>query len=619
MNFIAQSHLDAALWTQQTQSNAYMTFYKAVEHIEKYPFFTFTQTSPQYFAWMKQYAPSLWEKIKKYVAEDRLEIIGGMWVEPDLVMPCGESLVRQRLYGMLFYQLNFEKMPKVESLLDVFGFPQQVAQILAKSGAESFWTTKCTWNDMNFWPFAYYWWEGQDGSRVFTHHFNFNYFTMLNSRPYKKTARFPKQEYIGKTFTSFNTNKEIEESFSDEVYGRLPLFYGYGDGAKGPLEVEIGVMQLFGQLGMGKFCRMEPFFDILQSEIKNRLVVWADEMYLEYHRGCFTSQVNIKKLNRAAELYLITAETLLTILNINLKGQSTQVDKEFYYNKAEFFDAWRKVLFNQFHDIIPGSSIQDVYPQAFKELEEVIEFAKKKIDMCVSLAELIHGKEGRAIVFNPSSFVRAETLAYNTSTIYVKNLNPLSFNEVYTDFVAYKGYPVETEIRGEKCYEIFNSHLKAGIRIKDGALVSLVHLKSGKDIMKVTGRGAGIRVFRDEPKKYPAWNLDFDHLVKPVVVKFDDIKTSGSHVIVENSFLKSKSVIEYYLLPDDDFLRINIKVEMNDKKIVVKYFAPFELQSEFVVSDAPYGTVTRSRVPKSEMQYGKFGITKQWIGIDEDR
>ena len=163
MNFIAQSHLDAAwLWIKRDSiERTYMTFYKAVEHIERHPFFTFTQTSPQYYLWMKQYAPSLWEKMKKCIAEDRLEIIGGMWVEPDLNMPCGEALVRQRLYGMLFYQLNFGKMPKVESLLDAFGYPQQLPQILAKSGAESFWTTKCTWNEKNFWPFAYFWWEAQ--------------------------------------------------------------------------------------------------------------------------------------------------------------------------------------------------------------------------------------------------------------------------------------------------------------------------------------------------------------------------------------------------------------------------------------------------------------------------
>ena len=142
MNFIAQSHLDAAwLWTQRDSiERSYMTFYKAVEHIEKYPFFTFTQTSPQYFAWMKQYAPSLWEKIKKYVTEDRLEIIGGMWVEPDLVMPCGESLVRQRLYGCVL-QLNFGKCRK-SNLCWMFSGSRNKLPNSGKFRAK-FWTTKC--------------------------------------------------------------------------------------------------------------------------------------------------------------------------------------------------------------------------------------------------------------------------------------------------------------------------------------------------------------------------------------------------------------------------------------------------------------------------------------------
>ena len=212
----------------------------------------------------------------------------------------------------------------------------------------------------------------------------------------------------------------------------------------------------------------------MKAEINNRLVVWADEMYLEYHRGCFTSIVNIKKLNREAEFYLIAAETLLTLLNINLKGRPAKsnesqpkFDADFYYNKAEWFEAWRKLMFNQFHDIIPGTSIQDVYLEAFREVEEVIAFAKKKIDLCVSLAETIHGKDGRAIVFNPSSFVRSETSHIIMSVFMLKIYPVIVQRNIY--WRAWIIRDTRLKLRFvEKCYEIFNSHLKAGIRLKMG-------------------------------------------------------------------------------------------------------------------------------------------------------
>ena len=211
--FIAQSHLDAA-WlfpVLDAKIRAYKTFYQAIKHIEQFPdFFTFSQTSPQYYSWIKHYSPELWKQVKKYVKIGKIEPVGGMWVEPTLDEVSGEALVRQRLFGQLWFQREFGKMPKVESLLDVFGFPHSLPQILVKSGATAFWTTKCSWNDTNKWPLANYMWRGCDGSQIFTHHFKLGDAAIIGLKDYKKMGRLPKPEYKQAILSSGLSNAKIE-------------------------------------------------------------------------------------------------------------------------------------------------------------------------------------------------------------------------------------------------------------------------------------------------------------------------------------------------------------------------------------------------------------------------
>ncbi len=411
LNYIAQSHMDAAWkWTvHDSLHRVYYTFGVALEHIENFPYFIFSQTSPQYYAWIKEFAPSIWRRVKEQVAARRFELTGGCWVEPDLNMPCGEALVRQRMYGMHYYQREFGHMPTVASLLDVFGFPQQVPQIFAKSGAETFWTTKCTWNDENRWPFANFLWEGQDGTRLFTHQFKFNVMAFADLNLYKKMARFPEVEAHGQKFTSWNTLEDFEQALSDDYYKRLGLFYGYGDGARGPLEVEIGAFQSLCQLGYGKFMNTYDYFEAVKNEVGDRLVVWADEMYLEFHRGCQTTQVKCKQYNRQGENWLIMAEKLVSLLNLNTSPQSLKKGLRSFleYDKEALFKAWRNILFNQFHDILPGSSVEDVYLRCHAEQLETINWAQAII---IKALQSFQESADQVVVFNPSSWMRSALL-----------------------------------------------------------------------------------------------------------------------------------------------------------------------------------------------------------------
>lgn len=289
--FVGVSHLDAAwLWpVVDTKVRAFKTFCQAIENTQRFPFFTVSLTSPQYYQWIKEYAPQLWARVKAAVAAGRIEPVGGSWVEPDLDMPWGESLVRQRLYGQLFYLREFGQLPVVEALLDVFGFAYSIPQILVKSGAQAFWTTKCFWNDTNPWPVSNFVWQGVDGSRLFTYEFQYNWTGFFDIKKYRQTARLPLLEKGGTILSSQNTNAEIQACLSNERVRDFGFFYGWGDGGKGPDRIEVGATQLLAQLGYGKHTNIARFFAHMQRVICPRVLVWNDEMYLEYHRGTKTS------------------------------------------------------------------------------------------------------------------------------------------------------------------------------------------------------------------------------------------------------------------------------------------------------------------------------------------
>ena len=313
---IGHSHLDACwLWTKlSTIRRAIITFQQNIEHFERFPFYTFSQTTPQYYDWVRRLRPELFQKMLKYEKQGRWEIIGGMWVEPDLNLPNGESLVRQRLYGQLFYLEHFGKLAKIESVEDTFGFNAQLPQILLKSGAEIFWTIKITWNDLTEFPFANFLWRGIDGSEIFTHMYKCNWNVLADLSLYKRTGRRIKEQ--GLVFDSSSEKEVIESSMSNDRIRTCGMFYGLGDGGMGPLKEEIEILVNMVKGGLIKFSTFDEYFKKLRAECGSILPIWNDELYLEDHRGVYTSQANTKRLNRALEVNLRDWEILLSFSSI---------------------------------------------------------------------------------------------------------------------------------------------------------------------------------------------------------------------------------------------------------------------------------------------------------------
>ena len=342
------AHLDLAwLWpVAETRRKGRRTFATVLDLMERYPDFTFNQSSAQLYAWMAEDAPDLFARVKARVAEGRWEPIGGSWVEPDGQITGGEAFVRQLLYGQRAFEAWFGQRSTVAWLPDVFGFSGGIPQLLRGAGLTGFFTIKLNWNEENRFPYDLFTWEGIDGSRVTAN--------MFRNLP-------PAHGYNG-NIAPLDTLGTWRNFDGKRVHPESLLAFGWGDGAGGPtvrMLENYARLAAFPALPRLRMAHIEDYFAGLPTA---GLPVWVGELYLEFHRGTLTTQARTKALNRAAEHRLLEAEAFATIASLS----------GFVYPHAELEAAWKTVLLNQFHDILPGSSIAEVYEETVPLLEDVV-------------------------------------------------------------------------------------------------------------------------------------------------------------------------------------------------------------------------------------------------------
>ena len=332
------AHLDLAwLWPlAETRRKAIRTFSSVIGLMERHPGFRFNQSTAQLYAFLEADDPALFQQIKQKVASGQWEPIGGMWVEPDTNMPTGESLVRQLLYGQRYFERTFGRRHTVCWLPDCFGFSPALPQILRLAGIDSFFTIKVNWSETNEMPFDLFWWEGLDGSRVLAHTFK-NPAGGYNS----KTDLVA----VIETWRNFTGKHLNPESL---------LCFGHGDGGGGPTEEMLARQRQLSDFPVVPSLRPVNVADWFASTrdrvaANPELPTWVGEIYLELHRGTLTTQGRTKFLHRRAERALITAETVSSMATL-LGGPFA----------PSLEDHWRVLLRNQFHDILPGSSIREV-------------------------------------------------------------------------------------------------------------------------------------------------------------------------------------------------------------------------------------------------------------------
>jgi len=621
---IGHSHLDACwLWTKlSTIRRAIITFQQNIEQFEKYPYYSFSQTTPQYYDWVRRLRPALFQKVIQYEKQGRWEIIGGMWVEPDLNLPNGESLVRQRLYGQLFYLKYFGKLAKIESIEDTFGFNAQLPQILVKSGAEIFWTAKLTWNNLTEFPFANFLWRGIDGSEIFTHSYKCNWLVLLSLSLYKRSGRKIKEP--GLIFNSSIEKEEIESHLSDERIKTCGMFYGLGDGGMGPLKEETELLENMVKGGLIKFSNFNKYFTLLREECGTVLPIWNDELYLETHRGVFTSQANTKRLNRALEIDLRNWEILLSLSNILFDN--------FNYPREEVEKSWKILLFNQFHDILPGSSIQDVYYEQEKEMEELDQRIKNSISLTLqSLLRMYLKNQGllekdnaskHAIVFNTLPWTRDGILESNL----IKDIPPLSFRVIELNELNDSSEDKDLKIINLlDRISLENSILTVTISKLTGKIVSIILRRTNKELIKPS-KGIGIHVYKEKRHKRPAWDIYRGYTSNRLNLG----KINAFHISEDTDKIKSvqftiefnKTIIKHCisLKNNSDLVEFKTDIDTNSKNLMFKVRFPLNLHADYLTAEIPYGNLKRKIVLETHYEIGKWEFPAQkYVDVSESQ
>lgn len=519
VKFVGQAHIDTAwLWPlKETVRKCGKTFSNTIALMEKYPEYIFAFSQPQLFAYTEEFYPELFEKIKQRVADGRIELVGNAWVEMDTNVPSGESLVRQLLYGRQYYLDKFGKDSRVFWMPDVFGYSWALPQIMKRSGVDYFFTSKLVNNDTNNFPHSLFMWQGVDGTKILSYLQRLNYNGTLDAGT------------ISDIYSLFD-----QKDVCDEVL----MTIGYGDGGGGPSYQMLENAQRlkdFPGLPQSEFATSESFFTDAEKA-QNDLPVWNDEMYYEFHRGTYTSQADVKKNNRKAELLLRRTEIACAMAHVRLGRE---------YPARVLGNIWKKILTNQFHDILPGSSIHQVYVDCAQSYAEALHDAEALFnDAMAALNAGLGLKDDQIAVWNFLSWPVTETvsvdpaaeglideegvyLAADDGVFEAKNIPPMGV-KIYT--VAPRGYgekahlrmtldeygrfkPLYNTARGVSASptHMENDHLRVELD-ENGNIVSLYDKHAGREVLEAGKPSNLLTVFEDIPHRESAWNIDIEYM-----------------------------------------------------------------------------------------------------------
>ena len=592
---VGHTHIDVAwLWQlRQTAEKAHRTFSTVLALMERYPDFKFMSSQPQLYKYVKMSDPKLYERIKQRVKEGRWEVEGAMWLEADTNLSSGESLVRQILFGKRFMKNEFGVESKILWLPDVFGYSAALPQILKKSGVDKFFTAKLSWNQVNPMPHDTFIWEVIDGTDVFANIIN-GYVNELT--PEKIHSIW--NEYKDKKYTN-----------------NILLTYGFGDGGGGPTDVmcENYERTKYGIPGLPKteIRSGGEFFDMVEKDfLKNAeklksVPKWVGELYLEMHRGTYTSIAKNKRNNRKSELLYQSAETAGVICSA-LTGSE--------YPQDIINENWETILLNQFHDIIPGSSIFEVYEDSDKQYAHVLGEGEKiytsKID---EIADNI-STDGGIFVYNPNSFPVSGTVSAEGKSVYVSDIPPLGWSVVKDGgahgSVRAEGRTLENEL----------------IRVEldeNGDIVSVYDKEAQREVIKHGEKANRLEAYEDYPHVYDAWEIS--PYYKQKMWRIDDLQSmeafnedcrAGFKIV--RSYGKSR--IEQKIVLGCNSKRIDFEneIDWHEDHILLKAAFPFDVRSDKATYEIQFGHIERPTHENTSWDEAKFEVcAHKWADISE--
>lgn len=621
---IGHTHIDVAwLWTvAQTREKVARSFSTVLKYMDEYPEYKFMSSQPALYQFLKERYPETYEKIKERVKEGRWEPEGGMWVEADCNLTSGESLVRQFLYGKKFFKDEFGIDSRILWLPDVFGYSGALPQIMKKSGIKYFMTTKLAWNQINKVPYDTMMWRGIDGSEIFTHlittlgvgQSEADFFTTYNGMLHPDAILGGWHRY---------QNKDINND--------ILIAFGYGDGGGGPTRemLETSKRMEKGIRGIPKV-RQEfagNYFEELEERVEGNksLPVWEGELYFEYHRGTYTSMGRNKRSNRRCEQLLMDAE-LLEVLT----GTS---------EKEEMDKIWRTVLLNQFHDILPGSSIAEVYEVTKKEYAEIESRLAEMIAEKLNL--LMDGGQDKISVFNTLGFDRNDVVSLGDCHAAALTDESGKIYPVQETAQGAVAYITDIPAKGGKTLQLLDTVKEEASRIQitengietpfyriaideNGLFTSIYDKECDREVLKAGEKGNLLRMYEDKPMHYDCWDIDMYYSEKYWdAEKADKIQWTEEGPVratLEIQRTISNSVIkqEIHFYADSRRIDFSTWVDWKEHQHLLKVHFPVNIHSDEATFEVQFGNLKRKIHGNTSWDEARFeSCGQKWMDISE--
>ncbi len=611
VNQVAHSHIDVAwLWDlAQTRQKVQRTFSTTMRLFEQYPEYRYMHTTPQVFEFLKLDNPELFEQVKQKSKEGRFELDGSMWLEADCNLTSGESLSRQMLYGIRFFKEEFGVEPTCLFLPDVFGYSAQIPQILRECDIEDFVTAKIGWNDTNRIPHDSFVWKGIDGSDVFTY-----LITVCDADP--------RHGIKDTTYTFYNAEMKANQILgawnrygNKSINNRIISIYGHGDGGGGPTAemIEKERRYEYGMPGLGKnkistlrnaIDEAKVNFYAHTTEATRPLI--EGELYLEFHRGTYTSVPSIKKNVRKAEFALQNVEELSSFSSILLAKP---------YDKDEIERNWKSLLLNEFHDIVPGSSIEKVYQDSQKQFDELFEFTNGSIEESLNAIASALPKEPGILVYNPNGFEANDLINVDGTIYYVEGIPSFGYKLVKPT-LSRRAVKVDDQT-------IENDFFKL-VLDEDGSIVSLFDKQNQKELVKKGDRLNKLVSYEDMPYEYDNWELTPYHFQKPYkangTASFEMVDEGDAKgIVVTIPYYDSLIRQKILLYSDVDRVDFVTDIDWKEKRQVLKAEFPFDNHVESAKYDIQFGNIQRTTRPKDSWDEAKFEtVGQKWVDMSND-
>ena len=656
---IGNSHIDMAwLWPwTETVEVVRNTFQSVLDLMREYPDFKFTMSSARTYEWMQEKYPDMFEQIKQRIKEGRWEVIGGMWVEPDLNMPDGESLVRQILVGKRYFRKNFGADIRIGWNPDSFGYNWQLPQIYKKSGIDYFVTSKLLWaTDYTKFPYRLFWWEAPDGSRLLTY--------------------FP-HEYAN-DFNPQQITRDLSV-YAPLIYGnkttdspQMLYLYGIGDHGGGPTRTMLDQANrlrdpntVFPKID---FSTAKQFFADLNQQFPNLTVpTWKDELYFEYHRGVYTTQADTKQRIRHDEELMLDAEKYASLAS--LFGRP--------YAQDQFELTWKNLLFDHFHDIMPGSGIAVNYLDAKRNLEDVARSANEitggALDEIVAHINT-QGDGVPVVIFNSLSWPRKEPievevqlpgpakqirvvdttgtlvehqlLAMDATTnrahvLILANEPALGYRTYFVRSALTSGVPpnvINGQLQSVRASgtTLENGYLRVTVDPQTGCMTSLFDLRTQTEALALPETDTGgpktllcgnlLQAFYDKPKQWDAWNIDSDFekqhwdLDKADEVKMIESGPLRAVIRVKKHFQNSSFVQDITMYAGVPRVDVKMQAEWHEKHILLKVAFPLSAHNDKATFEIPYGSIERPTTRNTAAEEAKFEVPAQrWADLSDSK